>query len=75
MPLDFFPGLGWMLHKHLWKNELEIKWPKGYWDDWMREPAQRKDRFILRPEICRTFHFGFHGVSNAQFNDVCSNYY
>ena len=19
-----------------------VKWPRSYWDDWMREPAQRK---------------------------------
>lgn len=40
---DFFPGLGWMMTKTLWQ-ELQPKWPERYWDDWMREPAQRKGR-------------------------------
>jgi alpha-1,3-mannosyl-glycoprotein beta-1,2-N-acetylglucosaminyltransferase len=26
---DFFPGLGWMMTKSLWKTELEAKWPIG----------------------------------------------
>jgi alpha-1,3-mannosyl-glycoprotein beta-1,2-N-acetylglucosaminyltransferase len=25
---SFFPGLGWMLHRRVWK-ELAPKWPKG----------------------------------------------
>lgn len=25
---DFFPGLGWMLTKDLWR-ELSVKWPKS----------------------------------------------
>ena len=65
---DFFPGLGWMLTKRVW-TELEPKWPKAYWDDWLREPAQRKERQILRPEICRTYHIGRKGVSKGQFSN------
>jgi GNT-I family len=26
---DFFPGLGWMMTRELWKAELESKWPSG----------------------------------------------
>lgn len=26
---DFFPGLGWMMTRSLWKDELEAKWPEG----------------------------------------------
>ena len=40
---DFFPGLGWMLHKALWR-ELAPKWPDSYWDDWMRLSDVRKGR-------------------------------
>ena len=58
---DFFPGLGWMINRNLWKSELESKWPRGWWDDWLREPAQRKDRQVLRPEVSRTHHFGSKG--------------
>lgn len=59
---DFFPGLGWMLSKEIW-TELSIKWPKSFWDDWIREPIQRKDRVCIRPEIPRTRTFGKVGVS------------
>ena len=65
---DFFPGLGWMIKKPLW-DELRPKWPLGFWDDWMREPAQRKDRACIRPEISRTRTFGRVGVSQGQFFD------
>eukprot|EP00731_Ephydatia_muelleri_P017830 Em0010g928a len=63
---DFFPGLGWMLKSELWK-ELKPKWPKSYWDDWMREPQQRKGRVCIRPEISRTYTFGDAGVSLGQY--------
>lgn len=71
---DFFPGLGWMMNRRLWDNELSHKWPNenGYWDDWLREDAQRQDRHILRPEISRTYHFGTHGTSNNQFGSALS---
>nr|XP_016930436.1 alpha-1,3-mannosyl-glycoprotein 2-beta-N-acetylglucosaminyltransferase [Drosophila suzukii] len=65
---DFFPGLGWMLTKELW-GELSVKWPKSFWDDWIRHPAQRKDRVCIRPEISRTRTFGKIGVSNGLFFD------
>ena len=66
---DFFGGLGWMMTRELWVNELMKKWPKSYWDDWMRQPAQRKNRACIRPEISRTKTFGKIGVSNGLFFD------
>jgi alpha-1,3-mannosyl-glycoprotein beta-1,2-N-acetylglucosaminyltransferase len=63
---DYFPGLGWMINQRMWK-EWGPKWPRGYWDDWLREPPQRKGRITLRPEISRTFTFGKIGVSSGQF--------
>jgi alpha-1,3-mannosyl-glycoprotein beta-1,2-N-acetylglucosaminyltransferase len=63
---DFFPGLGWMLTKDLW-IEFQNKWPKAFWDDWIREPAQRKDRACIRPELSRSRTFGKIGVSNGLF--------
>lgn len=63
---DFFPGLGWMLTKEVWQ-ELEPKWPKAYWDDWIRQPDQRKNRACIRPELSRTRTFGKIGVSNGLF--------
>ena len=65
---DFFSGLGWMIRRAVW-NELANKWPKGFWDDWMRDPKQRKNRACLRPEISRTKTFGRVGVSQGQFFD------
>ena len=71
---DFFPGLGWMMTRKLWTEELRAKWPAGYWDDWLREPQQRKGRHILRPEVSRTFHFGTHGgASSNQFGGQLSS--
>ncbi|KAJ6671819.1 ALPHA-13-MANNOSYL-GLYCOPROTEIN 2-BETA-N-ACETYLGLUCOSAMINYLTRANSFERASE-RELATED [Salix viminalis] len=63
---DFFPGLGWMLTKSIW-DELSPKWPKAYWDDWMRLKENHKGRHFLRPEVCRTYNFGEHGSSLGQF--------
>lgn len=65
---DFFPGLGWMLRKSVW-DELAPKWPAAYWDDWMRHPAQRRERACIRPEIPRVVTFGKIGVSRGQFFD------
>lgn len=70
---DFFPGLGWMLLKEMW-DELEPKWPKAFWDDWMRQPEQRRDRSCVRPEISRTITFGRKGVSLGQFFDQYLRY-
>ncbi|XP_034951613.1 alpha-1,3-mannosyl-glycoprotein 2-beta-N-acetylglucosaminyltransferase isoform X2 [Chelonus insularis] len=63
---DFFPGLGWMLTRDLWM-ELSPKWPKAYWDDWIRQPEQRNNRSCIRPELSRTRTFGKVGVSNGLF--------
>eukprot|EP01038_Epipyxis_sp_PR26KG_P016164 gene16164-21976_t len=68
---DFFPGLGWMMTRAVW-DELSPKWPRAYWDDWLREPAQRKGRHIIRPEVSRTLHFGVRGVSNSQYSEFLS---
>lgn len=70
---DFFPGLGWMLLKEVWE-ELEPKWPASFWDDWMRQPEQRRNRACIRPEISRTLTFGRQGVSLGQFYDKYLRY-
>lgn len=63
---DFFPGLGWMLSKPTW-DELSPKWPKAYWDDWLRLQENHMGRQFIRPEVCRTYNFGEHGSSLGQF--------
>ncbi|OUC47984.1 GNT-I family protein [Trichinella nativa] len=60
--------LGWMLTRQLWK-ELSPKWPNGFWDDWIRDPPQRRGRSCIRPEISRTAMslYGKSGVSKGLF--------
>lgn len=50
------------MSKELW-DELGPKWPRAFWDDWIRNPEQRKDRVCIRPELPRTRTFGKVGVS------------
>lgn len=47
----------------LWS--LIMKWVVlcRYWDDWVRQPEQRRNRACIRPEISRTRTFGKIGVS------------
>jgi len=63
-----------MINRRIWE-ELSPKWPKGYWDDWLREPENRKGRHTLHPEICRTYHFGEKGTSNSQYSSYLTNIY
>lgn len=65
---DFFSGLGWLLTRELW-NEIGPRWPKAFWDDWIRQPEQRKGRACIRPEVSRSRTFGRVGVSEGQFFD------
>lgn len=61
---DFFPGLGWMLTRSLWR-ELVSSWPPIFWDDWLRRPEQTRGRQCIRPEVSRVANFGELGVSKA----------
>eukprot|EP00761_Pharyngomonas_kirbyi_P006807 gb/GECH01006816.1/.p1 GENE.gb/GECH01006816.1/~~gb/GECH01006816.1/.p1 ORF type:complete len:387 (+),score=88.35 gb/GECH01006816.1/:1-1161(+) len=63
---DLFPGLGWMLSRNLW-NEIQDRWPQGFWDDRLREPEQRQQRACIRPEVPRSATFGKKGASGGQF--------
>ena len=38
---DIQANVEYIILRELW-TELMVKWPRSYWDDWMREPAQRK---------------------------------
>jgi alpha-1,3-mannosyl-glycoprotein beta-1,2-N-acetylglucosaminyltransferase len=64
---DCFPGLGWLLSRRLWETELASKWPGGFWDDWLREPAQRQGRSCIYPSVNRVYTFGDKGSSAGQF--------
>ena len=64
---DFFPGLGWMMPRRLW-IEVQAIWPNIYWDDWLRDPYQRKGRQVIRPEVSRSYHIGKTGGASGLQN-------
>jgi len=66
---DFMPGLGWMMLRRLWTDELHDTWPKVFWDDWMRLRRQRQGRSCIIPEIARNFNFGKDGTSKGEAYD------
>ncbi|XP_059490734.1 protein O-linked-mannose beta-1,2-N-acetylglucosaminyltransferase 1-like [Neocloeon triangulifer] len=73
--VETMPGLGWILKRSLYKEELEPKWPTPEkmwdWDMWMRLPEVRKGRECIVPDISRTYHFGASGLNmNSYFQDV-----
>ena len=73
--VETMPGLGWMLSRKLFVEELEAQWPtpdKSWdWDMWMRLNEIRQGRECVIPDVSRTFHFGSSGVNmNAYFHDV-----
>lgn len=76
---EFFPGLGWLVTRSLYKGELEAKWPINHWDHWLRSPAVHKGRDIVHPEVPRTFHNGIKGTfmnmdtHNKYFRDIDYN--
>lgn len=70
--VETMPGLGWMLSRKLYKDELELNWPSWDqphdWDMWIRTQAIRKGRECIIPDISRTFHFGSVGTNiNSYF--------
>lgn len=48
---DYFPGLGWLLTRRLYEEELEGKWPNSHWDHWLRAPETSKGRDIIYPQV------------------------
>jgi len=62
---DYFPGLGWMIHKNTWAS-LRSKWPRfpsTGWDHWLRHGSGLRPRECVVPEVPRTHHFGTHGTN------------
>lgn len=73
--VETMPGLGWILKRSLYKEELEPRWPTPEklwdWDMWMRLPDVRKGRECIVPDVSRTYHFGSSGLNmNSYFQDV-----
>ncbi|CAD5116976.1 unnamed protein product [Dimorphilus gyrociliatus] len=70
--VETMPGLGWLLSRNLYKQELEPSWPsaeqKWDWDMWMRTERIRKGRECIIPDVSRTYHFGSKGLNmNSYF--------
>ena len=79
---EYFPGLGWLLSRKLYKEELEEKWPNEHWDHWMRSETVFKTsrgRECVVPEVPRSFHNGNVGTFMDQalhdryFADIALN--
>jgi len=76
---EFFPGLGWMLPRQLYKNELEQQWPTSHWDHWLRSPEIHRGREIVYPQVPRSYHNGVLGTfmnvetHNRYFRDIDYN--
>ena len=73
--VETMPGLGWILKRSLWSQELEPRWPSPEktwdWDMWMRLQEIRRGRECVVPEISRTYHFGSSGLNmNSYFHDI-----
>ncbi|XP_015775820.1 PREDICTED: protein O-linked-mannose beta-1,2-N-acetylglucosaminyltransferase 1-like [Acropora digitifera] len=73
--VETMPGLGWVLSRKLYKDELEAKWPGPDvfwdWDMWMRYRENRKGRECIIPDLSRTYHFGARGLNmNSFMQDV-----
>ncbi|KAK2161829.1 hypothetical protein NP493_1555g00009 [Ridgeia piscesae] len=73
--METMPGLGWVLKRSLYKQELEPNWPtpekQWDWDMWMRLPSVRKDRECIVPDVSRTYHFGSKGINmNTYFQEL-----
>lgn len=62
MRTEFFPGLGWLLPRQLYKTELEGAWPHSHWDHWLRSPQVHRGREIVYPQVPRTYHNGILGT-------------
>ncbi|XP_037081719.1 protein O-linked-mannose beta-1,2-N-acetylglucosaminyltransferase 1-like [Pollicipes pollicipes] len=68
------PGLGWMLKRSFFFNEVIPIWPEDWetfdWDVLLRLGSIRRGRDCIIPDVSRTYHFGFvgnHVNSGMQF--------
>lgn len=59
---EFFPGLGWLLSRRLYIEELEPIWPSEHWDHWLRSDFVSKGRETVYPQVSRSFHNGVVGT-------------
>lgn len=64
MRTDFFPGLGWMIHRSTWTDILQPVWrdKTGNYDWWLRELPQLNGKECLYPQVPRTHHISKYGT-------------
>jgi len=60
---EFFVGLGWLASRKMWETEWHATWPREEWDWFLRDPAQRKGRECIYPEVSRNYNIGSQGVN------------
>ncbi|XP_043191250.1 protein O-linked-mannose beta-1,2-N-acetylglucosaminyltransferase 1-like [Amphibalanus amphitrite] len=72
--VGFLPGLGWMLKRSFFLEEVLPRWPPAWseydWDVLLRLDQFRRGRDCVIPDVSRTYHFGFigqHVNSGMQF--------
>lgn len=67
---DYFPGLGWLLTRSLWIDEIGEIFPNDHWDHFMRTDVVTKGRDCLYPDVSRNYNIGEHGstMDNRWYN-------
>jgi GNT-I family len=61
---DFFPGLGWMMTRELWKTELQFKWPNGC-TSCVSFPLSRPIPFTVFDGVLRMFRNPCFALSSS----------
>jgi hypothetical protein len=65
---SYFPGLGWMLKRSLWVDELSGVFPTDNWDHWMRATTTSRNRECISPWLSRNYNMGSGGATaNEEF--------
>ena len=59
---SYFPGLGWLLPRKVWEEQLAKTWPRSHWDHFLRDKRQHRGREVVHPEVPRDYHFGIKGT-------------
>lgn len=58
---SYFPGLGWMLRRSTYLEELQAGWPlMSHWDNWLRANIEKD---CISPSLPRNRNFGNVGSS------------
>ena len=60
---SYFPGLGWMMRRELWVEELHSIFPLDQWDHFMRLDTVHRHRSCIVPEISRNKNIGEQGTN------------